>query len=83
MEELSGMTHMKTIKIYTTSWCGYCKAAKRLFKEKGWEYEEINIEEQNISREELSKIGLSLSVPQIIMDGKAIGGYDDLMRLYG
>ena len=83
MEELSGMTHMKTIEIYTTSWCGYCKAAKRFFKEKGWEYEEINIEEQNISREELSKIGLSLSVPQIIMDGKAIGGYDDLMRLYG
>jgi glutaredoxin len=74
---------MKTIKIYTTNWCGYCKAAKRFFDEKGWNYEEINIEEKNISREELSTIGLSLSVPQIIMDGEAIGGYDDLMKLYG
>ena len=74
---------MKTIKIYTTNWCGYCKAAKRFFDEKGWNYEEINIDEKNISREELSTIGLSLSVPQIIMDGEAIGGYDDLMKLYG
>ena len=74
---------MKTIKIYTTNWCGYCKAAKRFFDEKGWNYEEINIEEKNISREELSTIGLSLSVPQSIMDGVAIGGYDDLMKLYG
>ena len=74
---------MKTIKIYTTNWCGYCKAAKRFFDEKGWNYEEINIEEKNISREELSTIGLSLSVPQIIMDGEAIGGYDDLMKIYG
>ncbi|MBT3676139.1 MAG: glutaredoxin family protein [Fidelibacterota bacterium] len=74
---------MKTIEIYTTNWCGYCKAAKRFFDEKGWNYEEINIEEKNISREELSTIGLSLSVPQIIMDGEAIGGYDDLMKLYG
>ena len=74
---------MKTIEIYTTNWCGYCKAAKRFFDEKGWNYEEINIEEKNISREELFTIGLSLSVPQIIMDGEAIGGYDDLMKLYG
>ena len=74
---------MKTIEIYTTNWCGYCKAAKRFFDEKGWNYEEINIEEKNISREELSTIGLSLSVPQIIMDGEAIGGYDDLMKIYG
>jgi len=74
---------MKTIEIYTTNWCGYCKAAKRFFDEKGWNYEEINIDEKNISREELSTIGLSLSVPQIIMDGEAIGGYDDLMKLYG
>jgi glutaredoxin len=74
---------MKNIKIYTTSWCGYCKSAKRFFKEKGWAYEEINIEKNNISREELSKIGKSLSVPQIIMNGEAIGGFDDLLKLYG
>ncbi|MBT3691957.1 MAG: NrdH-redoxin, partial [Candidatus Marinimicrobia bacterium] len=40
------------IKIYTTSWCPYCNNAKRLLKEKSIEYEEINIEEKGISREE-------------------------------
>ncbi len=41
------------------------------------------LEKNNISREELSKIGKSLSVPQIIMNGEAIGGFDDLLKLYG
>ena len=36
---------MKKIKIYTTNWCSYCDLAKRFFDEKGWDYEEINIEE--------------------------------------
>ena len=74
---------MKKVKIYTTNWCPYCKAATRFFEEKGWEYEEINIEEQGISRQELSKIGKGMSVPQILLDGEPIGGYDDMMKIYG
>ena len=41
---------MKKIKIYTTSWCGPCKMAKRLLDEKGLTYEEIDIEEKGWSR---------------------------------
>ncbi len=74
---------MKNIKIYTTTWCPYCKAAKRFFDEKGWAYEEINIEEKGVSRQELATIGKGMSVPQILFDGVAIGGYDDMMKKYG
>ncbi|MFQ6612589.1 MAG: glutaredoxin family protein [Fidelibacterota bacterium] len=74
---------MKDIKIYTTSWCPYCKAAKQFFKQNNWDFEEIDIEEQDISRKQLQKIGKGMSVPQIIVDGQPIGGYNDLMRLYG
>ena len=35
------------IKIYTTSWCGPCKMAKKLLTEKGFNFEEIDIEEHN------------------------------------
>ncbi|MDP6339973.1 MAG: glutaredoxin domain-containing protein [Candidatus Marinimicrobia bacterium] len=74
---------MKDIKIYTTNWCSYCNAAKRFFEEKGWRYEEINIEEKGWDRSKLLEVGKAMKVPQIVIDGKAIGGYVDLMKLYG
>jgi len=74
---------MKDIKIYTTNWCPYCNAAKRFFGEKGWEYQEINIEKKGWGREKLMEVGKAMTVPQIVIDGDPIGGYDDLMRMYG
>ena len=44
------------IKMYTTSWCGPCKMAKKLLKEKGFDFEEIDIEEHNITPEEIALI---------------------------
>lgn len=82
-QHVEGEETMKEIKIYTTSWCPYCKAAKRFFEQNNWNYEEIDIEKVGISRQDLLKVGKGMSVPQIVIDGKPIGGYDDLMRLYG
>ena len=73
---------MKDIIIYTTNWCPYCKSAKRFFEEKGWKYEEFNIEELGWDRAKLLEVGKAMTVPQIVIDGEAIGGYDDLMRLH-
>ncbi len=69
------------IKIYTTSWCPYCVAAKRLLADRGKEFEEINIEEQDMSREDLYEITGGRSVPQIVIDDETIGGYDNLVEL--
>ena len=69
------------IKIYTLAVCPYCIAAKRLLTERGFEYEEINIEHEGISREKLVELTGGRTVPQIILSGKSIGGYDDLLVL--
>ena len=69
------------IKIYSTSWCSPCAAAKRMLTDMGQTFEEIDIEKEGISREKLSEITGGSTVPQIIINGKPIGGFDSLMRL--
>mgnify|MGYP001298196586 FL=1 len=71
----------KKIIIYTTSWCGPCKYAKNLLVEKGLEFQEIDIEQENMTREDLFDKTGGRTVPQIIIDGNTIGGYDDLVKL--
>ena len=69
------------IKIYSTSWCPSCNAAKALLKSKGLDYEEINIENEGMSRQQLSEITGGHTVPQIIVNGNSIGGFEQLMTL--
>ena len=69
------------ITIYSTTWCPSCIAAKKLLDAKGLSYEEINIEEENISREQLSEITGGHTVPQIVINKKTIGGFDGLLSL--
>ncbi len=69
------------IKIYSTSWCPWCQRAKRLLDEKGISYEELDIEEMGMSRDELEKITGSRSVPQIVIKDQPIGGFDNLYML--
>ena len=69
------------IKIYSTSWWGPCKAAKQLLDDKGLSYEEINIEEAGISRDDLVKLTGGYTVPQIIINDKSIGGFNQLLEL--
>ena len=69
------------IKIYSTNWWGSCIAAKKLLDDKGLSYEEINIEEANISREKLIKLTGGYTIPQIIINDEVIGGFDQLLIL--
>jgi|TARA_B100000700_G_C14712211_1_gene699664 glutaredoxin len=72
---------MDNIKIYTTSWCGPCKMAKRLLEEKGYSFEEIDIEEKGWTREDLFNKTGGRTVPQIVIEGETIGGYDELSQM--
>jgi|TARA_B100000809_G_C14777416_1_gene401709 glutaredoxin-like YruB-family protein len=69
------------IKIYSTSWCGPCNNAKRLLDERGLSYEEIDIEQNSMSRESLFELTGGRTVPQIVIDEKPVGGYDELLNL--
>ena len=70
------------ITIYTTSWCGPCKSAKRFLSDQGFDFTEIDIEKENISREEMESMTKGLTVPQIIIDSEPIGGFEDLLEYF-
>lgn len=73
---------MPPVTIYTKSWCPYCTAAKRLLNEKGVEFTEIDIEAKPEARAEMiQKAGGRTTVPQIFIDGRHVGGCDDLYAL--
>jgi glutaredoxin 3 len=70
------------VEIYTKMYCGYCSRAKRLLSEKGVAFEEYDITLGGPKRAEmLERKPDATTVPQIFIDGKAIGGSDDLAWL--
>jgi len=73
---------MPSITIYSKSWCPYCAAAKKLLDQKGAAFTEIDIEKKPEARAEMiQKAGGRTTVPQIFIDGKHVGGCDDLYDL--
>jgi glutaredoxin 3 len=72
---------MPRIQMYTTRWCGYCVRAKALLDGKQLEYEEIHLDDDESFRQRLFDLTGGWTVPQILIDGKVIGGYTELWRL--
>jgi glutaredoxin 3 len=73
---------MATIEIYTSPFCGYCYRAKQLLSRKGAAYTEINVMGNGERRTEMMKRANGRqTVPQIFIDGRHIGGCDDLYEL--
>ena len=73
---------MPRIEIYTTPWCPYCIAAKRLLETKGVNYEETDVSRDPAMRSEMMQRAPGRhTVPQIFIDGRHIGGCDELHAL--
>lgn len=73
---------MQKITIYTTMLCPYCVMAKRLLKQKGVAFEEINVGMSAAKRAEMqSRAGGRHTVPQIFIGEQHIGGCDELYAL--
>jgi len=72
---------MARILMYSTEWCGYCERARALLERRGLAYEEIKIDGQPRFREKLLELTGGWTVPQIVIDGRPIGGYLELWRL--
>jgi len=73
---------MANVEIYTKAWCGYCARAKKLLDSKGVDYQDYDITMGGPRREEmLERAPGRTTVPQIFIDGRHIGGSDDLMQL--
>ena len=73
---------MAKVEIYTKFMCPYCARAKRLLDSKGVAYEEFEISMGGPKRAEmLQRASGRSTVPQIFIDGRHVGGSDDLAAL--
>lgn len=73
---------MPTVEIYTKATCPYCLRAKSLLQRKGVEIHEIGVDFGGERRQEMiERAGGRMTVPQIFIDGKHVGGCDDLFEL--
>ncbi|MBP7709552.1 MAG: glutaredoxin 3 [Rickettsiales bacterium] len=72
---------MKKVLIYTTTVCPYCTRAKALLQRKGVAFTEIKITDDEVRNEMMKKSGGRMTVPQIFIDDKHVGGCDDLYAL--
>ncbi len=73
---------MIEIEIYTSPYCGFCIAAKRLLDKKGVVYKEIDVMMEPAKREEMTeRTGGSNTVPQVFVGGKHLGDCSELMEM--
>lgn len=70
------------VEIYTKLYCGYCDRAKRLLEAKGVDFAEYDITMGGPKRAEMmERKPDAYTVPQIFIDGRPVGGSDELARL--
>jgi glutaredoxin 3 len=71
---------MSRITMYTTDPCGYCRTAKALLSKRGVRYQEVNLARDPEGRAELVRLTGMMTFPQVVIDGRPLGGYQELVR---
>ena len=66
----------KTVTIYSTPTCHFCKAAKDFFTEKGVEFTNYDVSQDAVKREEMIKMTGQLGVPVIVVGNDVMVGFD-------
>lgn len=74
--------------MYSTSWCGYCKKARRYFRSEGIAFTEKDIEESAAAKKEYQRLGGNGGVPFLVkgrqtMHGFSVSGFKALLKRAG
>ncbi len=73
---------MAKVEIYTTKYCPYCIRAKALLRDKGISFEEIDVDgDPDLRAAMVERAGGRRTVPEIFINGRIIGGYNELSAL--
>ncbi len=75
------MSTQPKVVMYGTAYCPYCSAARMLLKKKNIDYEDLSIMDDGERRAEMENKSGRRTVPQIFIDDRPIGGFDDLYEL--
>ena len=71
---------MKNVIVYSTDPCSFCSNAKALLRQRGIEFDEINLGKDPAGRAELVARTGMMSFPQIIVDDHVVGGFRELLE---
>jgi len=72
----------KNTAIYTKSGCPFCTKIKRVYNEKGWNYVEYRLDENFDKDQFYSEFGRGATFPQLVVDGKKLGGCNESINLF-
>ena len=72
---------MPRVEVYSTQSCPYCVRAKRLLTERKIAYHEFDVGVDDELRADIVRRTGRRTVPQIFIDGRSIGGYEELAAL--
>ena len=72
---------MPNIEVYSTPNCPYCVRAKTLLQSKNLNYKEIDVSDDVESLQKMMKLSGLRTVPQIFINDKSVGGYEELAQL--
>lgn len=64
------------VKVYSTSWCGFCHQAKKYFDSIGVSYSDVDVEADPKEAEEMVSKSQQMGVPVIEIGDEVIVGYD-------
>jgi glutaredoxin 3 len=71
---------MERVTIFTTDPCGFCRVAKSLLQKRNVPFSEVNLAKDPTGRTELVRRTGMMTFPQVIIDGRPIGGYQELLQ---
>jgi glutaredoxin 3 len=69
---------MSQVTVYTTDPCSFCARVKGLLKARGVEFAEINLSKDPAGRVELARQTGMMSFPQVLVDGRLLGGFNEV-----
>ena len=75
------MTDPPRIRLYGTGSCSYCTAARRLLQRKGLAFDDVAVDRDDEMRREIAEKSGRRTVPQIFIDNRPIGGFEELVEL--
>ncbi len=69
------------VVLYSADWCPYCERAKRLLRQRSVDFTEVNVDREPGFRAGLMELTGRMTVPQVLIGGTPIGGFDELRVL--
>lgn len=72
----------RQVEIYTSGWCGYCHMARSLLQSLGCTFVEHDVDRDRERRREMVDRTGRHTVPQVLVDGRPLGGFTDIAKLH-